>query len=54
VSLQGENGKLAGPGHDPFVTAEGSPGTVFWRAIQHGNVIVAESVAREFRRFHLR
>ena len=31
-----------------FVTAEGSPGAIFWRAIQRGNVIVAEGVAREF------
>jgi hypothetical protein len=30
------------------VTADGSPGAIFWRAIQRGNVIVAESVAREF------
>jgi hypothetical protein len=28
--------------------ANGSSGAVFWRAIQRGNVIVAESVAREF------
>lgn len=26
----------------------GSAGAAFWRAIQRGNVIVAESVAREF------
>jgi hypothetical protein len=31
-----------------FVTAEGSHGAIFWRAIQRGNVVVAESVAREF------
>jgi hypothetical protein len=30
------------------VTADGSPGAIFWRAIQRGNVVVAESVAREF------
>jgi hypothetical protein len=30
------------------VTAEGSPGAIFWRAIHCGNVVVAESVAREF------
>lgn len=30
------------------MTAEGSPGAIFWRAIQRGNVVVAESVAREF------
>jgi hypothetical protein len=26
----------------------GSPGAIFWRAIQRGNVVIAESVAREF------
>ena len=31
-----------------FVTAEGSPGAIFWRAIQRENVIMAETVAREF------
>ena len=30
------------------MTAEGSPGAIFWRAIQRGNVVVAEAVAREF------
>ena len=28
--------------------AQGSPGAIFWRAIERGNVIVAESIAREF------
>ena len=31
-----------------FVGAEGSAGAVYWRAIQRQNVIVAETVAREF------
>jgi hypothetical protein len=31
-----------------FVTAEGSPGAIFWRAIERDNVIVAEGIAREF------
>ena len=30
------------------MTAEGSPGAIFWRAIQRENVIVAEGIAREF------
>jgi hypothetical protein len=30
------------------MTASGSSGATFWRAIQRGNVIVAETAAREF------
>ena len=30
------------------MTAEGSPGAIFWRAIERDNVIVAEGIAREF------
>ncbi len=30
------------------MTADGSSGAIFWRAIARGNVIVAESAAREF------
>jgi hypothetical protein len=30
------------------VTAEGSAGAIFWRAIARGNVIMAETIAREF------
>jgi hypothetical protein len=30
------------------VKAAGSAGAIFWRAISHGNVIMAETVAREF------
>jgi hypothetical protein len=30
-----------------FVTAQGSSGAIFWRAVQHGNVIGAEVAARE-------
>jgi hypothetical protein len=30
-----------------FVTAEGSSGAIFWRAIERRNVIAAESAARE-------
>jgi hypothetical protein len=30
------------------VTAEGSSGAIFWRAISRGNLIVAETAAREF------
>ena len=30
-----------------FVTAEGSPGAIFWRAIQRDNLIAAEAAARE-------
>jgi hypothetical protein len=30
------------------VSAQGSPGATFWRAIHRGNVIVAETTAREF------
>jgi hypothetical protein len=32
---------------------EGSAGAIFWRAINNGNVIVAESVAREFEKLPL-
>ena len=32
---------------------QGSPGAIFWRAISNGNVIVAESVAREFEKLPL-
>jgi hypothetical protein len=31
-----------------FVTAQRSSGAIFWRAIQRGNVIMAETAAREF------
>ena len=31
-----------------FVTAEGSSVAIFWRAIERGNIIVAEGIAREF------
>jgi hypothetical protein len=31
------------------VTSQGHPGATFWRTISKGNVIVAETVAREIR-----
>jgi hypothetical protein len=30
------------------VSVEGSPGAIFWRAIERDNLVVAETVAREF------
>src|SRR5439155_14114083 len=30
-----------------LVTAQGHPKTIFWRAIEHGNLILAEGMARE-------
>ena len=30
------------------MTAQGSPRVIFKRAIQHGNVLIAETTAREF------
>jgi hypothetical protein len=30
------------------VSLKGSPGAIFWRAVERDNVIMAESVAREF------
>ena len=31
-----------------FVSMKGSPGAIFWRAIERDNLVVAETVAREF------
>ena len=32
------------------MTAQGHPKTIFWRAIEHGNLILAEGMARELGR----
>src|SRR4029077_8686372 len=37
----------AGPGKEAHVTSQGHPRTVFCRALEHGNLMIAEATARE-------
>jgi hypothetical protein len=35
-----------------FVTAQGHPGAIFWRAVGHGNVVAADAAAWEIAQEH--